>query len=263
MVRSPHAHARILAIDVAAARVAPGVVGVFTATDLGVTGGPIPIYAPHPALPSPCHILPLAVERVRFVGEPVAVVVADDPYRAWDAADLVRVEYEPLPAIVDAEAAAAAARRGCTIISRATSPRSGDSVWATWTLPCAAPPWSCARASVSRGVGRTRSSRAGLVARWRHGRLIVHAAVQMVHRHRGVFATTLGVPEADVHVIAPADVGGGFGTKGMLLPGVHRRRRSGADAGSAREVDRDAARAHAGGVRRARADPRRRDRGRA
>src|SRR5262245_64763777 len=68
MVRSPHAHARIRAIDVAAARGAPGVVGVFTASDLGAAGGPIPIYAPHPALPRPCHILPLAVERVRFVG---------------------------------------------------------------------------------------------------------------------------------------------------------------------------------------------------
>ena len=218
MVRSAHAHARILAVDVAAARVAPGVVGVFTATDLGVAGGPIPIYAPHPALPSPCHILPLAVERVRFVGEPVAVVVADDPYRAWDAADLVRVEYEPLPAGVDAEAAAAAG-----------APRLHDhlesNVAADWrqrvgdvdTALRGAPVVVRTRIRLSRGGAHPLEPR-GLVARWRHGRLIVHAAVQMVHRHRGVFATTLAVPEADVRVIAPADVGGGFGTKGMYYP---------------------------------------------
>ena len=67
----------------------------------------MPIYAPHPALPVPCKIRPLAAGRVRFVGEPVAVVIADDVYRAHDALDLIRVEYEPLPAVVDVEAALA------------------------------------------------------------------------------------------------------------------------------------------------------------
>ena len=104
MLRSPHAHARILTIDVSAARRAPGVVGVFVAADLGRAAEPMPIYAPHPALPIPCRIRPLAVDRVRFVGEPVAAVIADDPYRAHDALDLIRVEYEPLSAIVDVEA---------------------------------------------------------------------------------------------------------------------------------------------------------------
>ena len=79
MLRSPHAHARIRAIDVSAARRAPGVVGVFTAEDLGAAGLPIPIYAPHPALPVPCRIRPLARDRVRFAGEPVAAVVAEIP----------------------------------------------------------------------------------------------------------------------------------------------------------------------------------------
>src|SRR5215470_3680145 len=105
MLRSPHAHARIRVIDVAAARRAPGVVGVFTADDLGSASEPIPIYAPHPALPVPCRIRPLARERVRFVGEALAVVIAEDPYRAYDALDLIRVAYEPLPAVVDVEAA--------------------------------------------------------------------------------------------------------------------------------------------------------------
>jgi len=107
MLRSPHAHARIRSIDVSAARRAPGIVGVFLASDLGSAGVAIPIYAPHPALPVACGIRPLAGERVRFVGEAVAAVIADDPYRAWDALDLIRVEYEPLPALVDMEAALA------------------------------------------------------------------------------------------------------------------------------------------------------------
>src|SRR5713226_4397917 len=93
MLRSPHAHARIRAIDVSAARRVPGVVGVFTAADLGAANGLIPVYAPHPALPVPCRLRPLAVDVVRFVGEPLVAVVADDPYHAYDALDLIVVEY--------------------------------------------------------------------------------------------------------------------------------------------------------------------------
>src|SRR2546429_248813 len=131
MLRSPHAHARIRSIDVSAARRAPGVVGVFLASDLGSAGVAIPIYAPHPALPVACGIRPLAGERVRFVGEAVAAVIADDPYRAWDALDLIRVEYEPLPALVDMDAALAP---GAPVLHEETAsnvvaewrPRGGD-----------------------------------------------------------------------------------------------------------------------------------------
>ncbi len=125
MLRSPHAHARIRSIDVSAARRAPGVVGVFLASDLGSAGVAIPIYAPHPALPVACGIRPLAGERVRFVGEAVAAVIADDPYRAWDALDLIRVEYEPLPALVDMDAALAPARASST--GRSSGSRRGGS----------------------------------------------------------------------------------------------------------------------------------------
>src|SRR5438046_1208993 len=107
MLRSPHAHARIRAIDVSAAQKAPGVVGVFTGADLGPANAPLSIYAPHPALPVPCRMRPLASDVVRFVGEPVVAVVADDPYRAHDALYLIAVTYEPLPALVDVEAALA------------------------------------------------------------------------------------------------------------------------------------------------------------
>src|SRR3954464_2825098 len=74
MLRSPHAHARIRGIDVSAAKKAPGVIGVFTAADLGAAQWPMPVYAPHPALPVPCRIRPLATDVVRFVGEPLVAV---------------------------------------------------------------------------------------------------------------------------------------------------------------------------------------------
>src|SRR5262245_9324011 len=77
-LRSPHAHARIVGIDAAAARRVTGVVGVYTARDLGDAAGPVPVYATHPALPRPCGVRPLAIDRVRFVGEPVVMVIADD-----------------------------------------------------------------------------------------------------------------------------------------------------------------------------------------
>jgi carbon-monoxide dehydrogenase large subunit len=218
MLRSPHAHARIRSIDVSAARRLPGVVGVYVAADLGPAGEPIPIYAPHPGLPVPCRIMPLAGERVRFAGEPVAAVVADDVYRAHDALDHIRVEYEPLPAVVDVEAALAP---GAPILHEEI----GSNVVADWRQRVgdveaalrAAPVRVRARIRLARGGAHPLEPRA-LVAEWRDGRLTVRGAVQMVHRHRGVIAGQLGVPEDHVRVIAPPDVGGGFGTKGMYYP---------------------------------------------
>jgi CO/xanthine dehydrogenase Mo-binding subunit len=218
MLRTPHAHARIRAIDVAAARRAPGVVGVFVASDLGAAGEPMPIYAPHPALPVPCKIRPLAAGRVRFVGEPVAVVIADDVYRAHDALDLIRVEYEPLPAVVDVEAALAP---GAPILHEEI----GSNVVAEWRQRVgdaeaalrAAPVVVRTRIRLARGGAHPLEPRS-LVAEWRADRLTIRGAVQMVHRHRGVIAGQLGLPEDHVRVIAPPDVGGGFGTKGMYYP---------------------------------------------
>src|SRR5262245_38718611 len=218
MLRSPHAHARIRSIDVSAARRAPGVVGAFVAADLGSAGGPMPIYAPHPALPVPCRIRPLAVDRVRFVGEPVAVVLARAPDRAHDAVDLIRVEYEPLPPIVDVNASLAS---GAPILHEEV----GSNVVAEWRQQVGDAAAALARAPV---VVRTRIRLArggahpleprGLVVDWSGERLTVRGAVQMVHRHRSVIAGQLGLPEDHVRVVAPPDVGGGFGTKGMYYP---------------------------------------------
>src|SRR2546426_874999 len=218
MVRSPHAHARIRAIDVSAARRAPGVVGVFTAADLGRAGEPMPIYAPHPALPVPCRIRPLATDRARFVGEAVVAIIADSVYRAHDALDLVRVDYEPLPAVVDVEAALAPGAPRihdelATNVAAEWQQRVGDVEAALPTADVRVR----TRIRLARGGAHPLEPR-GLVVRWDDDRLTVWGAVQMVHRHRDVIAGQLGVPAEHVRVIAPPDVGGGFGTKGMYYP---------------------------------------------
>jgi len=217
-LRSPHAHARIGAIDVSAALNAPGVVGVYTAADLGSANAPIPVYAPHPALPVPCRLRPLATDVVRFVGEPVVAVIADDPYRAWDALDLIAVEYDPLPALVDVDAALAP---GAPVLH----PEIGSNVPAEWRQQVGDADAAIrdadvvvrARIGLARGTAHPLEPR-GLVVRWDDGRLTVWGAIQLVHRHRTVLAGQLGVPEDHIRVIAPPDVGGGFGTKAMYYP---------------------------------------------
>ncbi|MCI0460718.1 MAG: hypothetical protein L0Z62_27520, partial [Gemmataceae bacterium] len=98
ILRSPYAHARIESIDVRAARRAPGVLAVVTGEDTRDKIGSVPMAADLPEMKVPSHPA-LAVEKVRVVGEPVAAVVADQRYRAYDAVDLIAVEYEALPAV--------------------------------------------------------------------------------------------------------------------------------------------------------------------
>src|SRR5437870_6732421 len=99
-VRSTVAHGRIRAIDTAEATAMPGVVGVFTAEDLG-----LPAHHAFMVLNKDCPRPPLATGKVRFVGDPVVVVVADSRAAAVDAVDAVVVDYDPLPAVVDPEEA--------------------------------------------------------------------------------------------------------------------------------------------------------------
>src|SRR6266566_4263723 len=108
LVRSPYAHAQIKSIDVSAARVMPGVVAVYTAQDLPFGGTDLPILIPHPSLTHGRTQRCLASEIVRYAGEAVAFVVADDRYLAEDAAELVEVDYEPLPVVITPEAGAEA-----------------------------------------------------------------------------------------------------------------------------------------------------------
>ncbi len=103
ILRSPHAHAEIEAIDCEAARAADGVVAVLTGAEVAALTSSLVV-----GVKAPLHCWPIAVDRVRYVGEPVAVVVASDRYRAEDALELIEVRYRQLPAVVDPVAAAAA-----------------------------------------------------------------------------------------------------------------------------------------------------------
>src|SRR5439155_9783432 len=103
IVRSVWAHATIEGIDTSEARRSPGAVAAFTGADLAPLARPLSMERVPFLKQAPWHAL--AVDRARFAGEPVAVVVATDPHRAEDARDLVSVDYEPLPTAVDLEAA--------------------------------------------------------------------------------------------------------------------------------------------------------------
>jgi 2-furoyl-CoA dehydrogenase large subunit len=100
ILRSPHGHAEIESIDIAAARVAPGIAAVLTGSDITALTRPMAV-----AVRADIESWPIAVDRVRYVGEPVAIVIADDRYRAEDALDLIDVRYKTLAAVVDPVAA--------------------------------------------------------------------------------------------------------------------------------------------------------------
>jgi carbon-monoxide dehydrogenase large subunit len=209
-VRSPHAHALVAGIDVAAARQAPGVRGLFTAADLG-----------HPYLlallerdefvPTPMPIL--AGDRVRFTGEPVAIVVADDAYRAEDAAELAEVDWDPRPAVASIEAATAAGAArlhdhgNCLVDLLMFDDERLPRVFA------AAPVTVSATFASARVAALPLEGRACL-AEWddRDDQLVMHVSTQVPHQVRSGVAQALSLPERSVRVIAP-DVGGGFGLK--------------------------------------------------
>jgi carbon-monoxide dehydrogenase large subunit len=219
VVRSPHAHARIAGIDAGAARALPGVRDVFALGDLPELRGALPPPAVPAAAVKPYRQSPLADGVVRFAGEAVAVVVATDPYRAADAADAVRVEYEPLPAALDAEHALAP-----------DAPR----VHGEWETNVAASV-SLATGDVEAALARakvvvSRRFRCGRVtalplepravaARWDPAApgLHVWSSTQLPYAVRQRVAEALGLSLDAVRVTAP-DVGGGFGTKGPVYP---------------------------------------------
>ena len=216
-VRSPHAHARIRAIDVEAARRAPGVAAVYTAADLPFGHLDLPLLIPHPALTHGRTQRCLASEVVRYVGEAVAFVVAEDRYLAEDAAELVEVDYEPLPVVVTPEAAAEARHLVHDDVpgnvAAELSQERGDVEAA---LAGAAHRLSL-RLRFERGAAAPMEGRA-VWARWEAGerRLLVYDSTQSPTSIRGGLAVLFGLPETSVEVIAP-DVGGGFGPKIMLF----------------------------------------------
>ena len=218
VLRSPHAHARILAIDVNAARTLPGVHLVLTAADLGTVLEPTPLLVPHSALTQPRTQLPLALDEVRYVGEAVAFVVAASRYIAEDALDLIDVEYEPLPVVHSlAISAADAAPLVHADVPGNIAAHFVQTVGDPDTVFANAPHVIHESISMERGAGMPMECR-GILARWEQheGMLTCWISTQGPIPIRNGLAAIFHLPEHKVRVVAP-DVGGGFGTKIMMF----------------------------------------------
>ena len=205
--RATMAHARIASIDVSAAREMPGVIAVFTAEDLALTKAP----SMFPGMVQPPFLRPfLATDRVRFVGECVAAIVAESVYQAADAAEMIVVEYEPLPVVVDVEQAA----RDEVILFDEV----GTNICATMPNLLTANFDDC-DVVVHGRVHNQRMAVAPMEARgaasyWDGDRLVMYASCQGAHQVRGQLEIAYGLAAERIRVITP-DVGGGFGAKGF------------------------------------------------
>jgi carbon-monoxide dehydrogenase large subunit len=211
--RSPHAHAVITGIDSSAAEAMPGVVKVITAANLGLEGGVPCASNPFGNAVQPKRPI-LAEGKVRMLGEPIAIVVAETAATARDAADRIVVGYDPLPVVIDAENAAAADApqihddapgNHCVTIEHKTE--GFDAIF------------DAAPVKVSLTVDNQRLTPVPIEARavladWipSNDEVTLYTSTQVPHFVRTFVAAICGVPEGKVRVIAP-DVGGGFGAK--------------------------------------------------
>ena len=215
-VRSPYAHAAIRSVDLKDALGYPGVVAAYSGGDLrDAWAGGLPCAWPVTTdMKAPLH-LPLAVEQAAYAGDAVAVVVARSGYEAVDAAAAVVVDYDPLPAVIDLEAA----RSDATLVH----PSLGTNISYVWELvpdpEAVAQGFANAAHVVSGRYLQQRLIPAAMEPRGVcvvpepfGGGLTVYSATQIPHILRTMLAVTIGVPEARLRVVAPS-VGGGFGSK--------------------------------------------------
>jgi len=205
-VRSTVAHARIESIDVTDAAALPGVARVFVAADVEALG-----HAPHnnPAFRPEMRRPFLAANVVRYVGEPVVAIAADSPTIGADAADLVVIDYDPLPVVVGVDASASDEVLlfpdvGTNTVLELQTPQTADFSGCDVVVE--------ERIVNQRLSGAPIEARAG-AARWTtEGRLVHYSACQGAHPTRDLLATVYALDAADVRVVVP-DVGGGFGVK--------------------------------------------------
>src|SRR2546426_1238308 len=210
-VRSLYAHARINGIDTAEAMRSPGVVAIYTGKDVASKIGPVPCAAALPDLKVPDYRV-LATDKALFVGHPIVAVVATDKYAARDAVDLISVDYEDLPAVVDVEASA----KGGTVIHE----KFGDNV--AYKLTSGEGDIEAALNSADRIITQKMIHQRlapiameprGVLARYFPGEeeLTIWSSTQIPHLLRTQLALMIGIPENKLRVITP-EVGGGFGS---------------------------------------------------
>jgi aerobic carbon-monoxide dehydrogenase large subunit len=216
-VRSPHANAKIRKIDTARASKAPGVVAIFTGKDMtGVNSLPCGWLLPE--LKIPPH-MPLASDAARYVGDPVAIVIAESQSAASDAAEMVAVDWEVLPSVTSTEKAAA---KGSPQIHE-VAPGNVAFNWAIGDAAATEAAFKAAPVTVKKRIVNQRLVANAIepracVARYDDstGDWTLWVTSQNPHVHRLLMtAFVLGIPEHKVRVIAP-DVGGGFGSKIFL-----------------------------------------------
>jgi carbon-monoxide dehydrogenase large subunit len=206
-VRSQVAHGRLLSVDASAAREAPGVVAVVTAEDLGDLQ---PIPAGLPMVPAAMTRPWLAADRVRFVGDIVAVVLTEERYQGEDAAEMVEVDVDPLPAVVTT---ADAAKDEVLLF-----PDAGTNVMAVFGEPAPADFFDGCEVVVRQRMVNQRvapvplETRAAAAAWGADGRVTVWCTNQGAQQAKSQIAGWLGLDEQVVHLVTP-DVGGGFGAK--------------------------------------------------
>jgi carbon-monoxide dehydrogenase large subunit len=213
ILRSPHAHARIVSIDTSAARALPGVVAVFVGADVNDQCGAVPCASPMADQKMPRHTV-LAGDRVYFAGHAVAVAVATDPYVARDAIDAIDVDYDPLPVVVDAEQAI---EPGAAL----THPDLGTNIAYTHTMGGGDVDEAFRRADrvIKQRVVHQRLTPMpieprAVVASYHagEGTLTLWTSTQVPHLVRTLLPGMLGIAENKLRIVAP-EVGGGFGAK--------------------------------------------------
>ena len=215
-LRSPHAHARIVDIDVSAALAVEGVVAIYTYEDLdGRVAEPLPLLIPHPALHAPKTGYVLAKDEVVHVGEAVAMVVAADRYLAEDAVSLITVQWEILPAVVGLGAAFEAAHAVHADIPDNVAAHMVQEVGDAAAAIEAAPRQLALQLHVERSASTPLEGK-GVYARWDSDdrSLRVYSSTQTSTSVRFALAAKLNLPVDRVEVVTP-DVGGGFGVKIM------------------------------------------------
>ncbi len=215
IVRSPYAHAHIRHIDVEAALQVPGVVGVITGADVRREMRPFPV-----GVPAPIEYYPVALDKVRFVGEPVVVVVADSRYIAEDAAELVHVEYDPLPAVIGVEAAMQP--ESAVLHENVGSNIANHRIFSygEWEQPLKEAPHIISARFEFPKTNATPIETYGVIADYAPGtnEYTVWANFHGPFTLHTVMAQALKIGTQKLRLCVPADIGGSYGIKSAVYP---------------------------------------------